>query len=710
MSRARQERKNSVISEHEHHNPIGDDGSSAGTPTVAGLRPESVTHIIWRNKWIVLVTTVAALGLAFVYLSNVTPTYTSTSSLYVEQKGPKIITETADGLMTQSKNYLNTQAELLKSTPILAAVLETPGIKQMRAFAAIGSPIMYLKGALKTSVGPKDDIISVSFSSPYPDESAEIVNAVVNCYVVYHETSKREASAEVLKIIREQKDKRDEELRQKLQAMTDFRKENEALVFQSQQHSLVIGQFQELARALREAKLATIESRAYYESAKEVVSNPIELKQFVEMQRGSGKNISTDIERASLESRLEQLELRLSDYLGHVKPGHPTVIALEGKIASVRAQIAELDAGFAKAQLALAEQEYLSAKEKEDQIAKSHEDLRQQAIELDEQLAQYTMLRSDWEQTKKLCDILHGRIEELDVTEDAGALNISILEVARASSVPSEPRKAVILAIGLMTGLTLGGCMALLRGCMDERLHSPEGISALFNTPLLGVIPWMPRRHGFLRRAQKMCKDSQSDAAEAFRAVRTAVLFGTPNGEKRTVLVTSPSHSDGKTTLVSNLAIAMAQAQQRTLILDADFRKPMQHSIFKIEPHGVGLTSVLAGVNTLAEAIRHTEIEGLELLPRGPDVPNPSEMLSGETFARVLDTLSKKYDRVIVDSPPVIPMTDAQILTAMCNVTLLVLRADKSTSKAGRQARDRLMTVGGRVLGTVLNSVSKRDR
>jgi len=220
----------------------------------------------------------------------------------------------------------------------------------------------------------------------------------------------------------------------------------------------------------------------------------------------------------------------------------------------------------------------------------------------------------------------------------------------------------------------------------------------------------MARRQGFVGRAQKVCKDSESDAAEAYRTVRTAVFFGAQNRKTRTVLVTSPSLADGKTTLVSNLAIAMAQAQQRTLILDADFRKPMQHNIFGIESGDMGLSSVLAGTKTLEEAIRSTEIEGLELLPCGPDVPNPSEMLSSETFAKVLDTLSNKYDRVIIDSPPVIRVTDAQILAAMCNVTLLVLRAGKSTRKSSQQARDRLLSVGARILGTVMNNVSKKNR
>jgi capsular exopolysaccharide synthesis family protein len=153
----------------------------------------------------------------------------------------------------------------------------------------------------------------------------------------------------------------------------------------------------------------------------------------------------------------------------------------------------------------------------------------------------------------------------------------------------------------------------------------------------------------------------------------------------------------------------MAQAGQRTLILDADFRRPMQHVIFETNHQDKGLSSVLAGTTTLEEAIQDTKIESLKMLPCGPDVPNPSEILNSETFARTLEQLSNKYDRIIIDSPPVIPVTDAQILAAICDVTLLVLRAEKSTRKISQRARDGLLSVGARILGIVVNDVPRKS-
>ena len=264
------------------------------------------------------------------------------------------------------------------------------------------------------------------------------------------------------------------------------------------------------------------------------------------------------------------------------------------------------------------------------------------------------------------------------------------------------------MAIALVLGLMLGGGLALLRDWMNQRLRSAEEISAVLGVPILGVVPSMSRRQSVAARGQKVHLDSNSRAAEAFRTIRTAVFFGAPKGEAKTILVTSPGAVDGKTTLVSNLAIAMAQAGQKTLILDADFRKPMQSNIFEVNGEK-GLASVLAGITTLEAAILPTRVKGLELLTCEREVANPSEMLNSETFAETLEHLSNKYDRVIIDSPPVMSVTDAQILAALCNITLLVLRAEKSTRKISQQARDGLLSVGARILGAVVNDVSRKS-
>ncbi|MHC4437820.1 MAG: Wzz/FepE/Etk N-terminal domain-containing protein, partial [Planctomycetota bacterium] len=160
-----------MINQNENRNTVGKSDSNMRRLSTVQIMPESLIRIIWRSRLIVLITTLAALIAVLVYLIKTAPIYTSTSRIYVEQSGPKIISETAEGIMTQSKNYLYTQAELLKSTPILAAVADTPGIKQMQTFVKVDNPVALMKNILDVRVGSKDDIISVSFKSPYPAEA-----------------------------------------------------------------------------------------------------------------------------------------------------------------------------------------------------------------------------------------------------------------------------------------------------------------------------------------------------------------------------------------------------------------------------------------------------------------------------------------------------------------------------------------------------------
>lgn len=698
-----------MINQRENYRPEEEDNSYGEILPGVGTVSESLVQIIWRSRWIVLLATVVVLAAAFVYLVKAAPIYTSTSRIYVEQRGPKVLIED-QGIMTQSKNYLYTQAELLKSTPILASALEKPGIKQMKIFDNVDNPVVFLKkNALQVSVGKKDDIISISSDSPEPVEAAQLINAVVDSYITYHATHKRSTALEVLKILQKQSVERNKELMDKLTAMLNFKKANEGLALESRTGNIILQRLERLSETLTQAQLATIDAKSTYETTRAMVDDPANLKEFVEANISGYEYRSVADEKARLGTELDRLELQLANVKGQHKltTDHPVVRELDNKIARIKKQIADFYEEFARPQLSMAHQQYLVAQEKEQQIREYLNEQREQALALNEQLVQYTLLQSDYEQTKRLCDLLEDRIKEINVTEDTGALNISILEVARPADKPSKPQKARIMAIAMVLGLMLGGGLALLRDWMDQRLRSAEEISALLGVPMLGVVPSMSRKLTIAARGQKVHLESTSSVAEAYRTIRTAIFFSVPKGKAKAVLVTSPGPGDGKTTLVSNLSIAMAQAGQRTLVLDADFRKPMQHKIFEIakEP---GLSSVIAGTQTLEKTIQHTSIPGLDILPCGPDVPNPSEMLNSNVFGDIMAELSLTYDRIVVDSPPVMPVTDACILAATCDVTLLVLRAEKSTRKTAQQARDGLLSVGAHLLGAVVNDVRRK--
>ncbi|MHC4123427.1 MAG: GumC family protein [Planctomycetota bacterium] len=687
-----------------------DEGSGDETAPEVQVRTSSLFEIMRRHFLIIFTLVILALVAALAYLYTATPIFTSTSKIYVEQAGPKIITE-LEGVMTRSKNYLYTQAGLLKSTPILSSALKNLDTEKMQTFHKIDVPIIdYLKKHLNIKVGEKDDIIGISFDSAQANEAVQVVNSVVDSYIACNSARKRSTDDEVLRILQKEKSRSDKEFTQKLKAMMDFEKNHEALAFENRNGNIILERLSLLSTAITKAELEALEVKTNYETIKSMVSDPVKLKQFVETERAKGINISGRGERYQLSSELNRLAIALADRVRQVNANHPSVKALQNKINHTKKQLAEIDKTFANSQLTVAEQRYLAAREREENIRNSFEEQRRQAIDLKKQVGQYALLKSDWEQAKKHNKILNERIKEVDVTEDVGALNISVLETAQPAYKPSKPQKARVVAIALVVGLILGFGIAFVLDWMDDRFRSSKEISTVLGVPVLGLVPrmsWKWRR-GFSRRGQKVLLRPSSSAAEAYRNIRTAMLFGASNGKAKTMLATSPSPGDGKTTFVSNLAIAMAQAGEKTLIIDANLRKPMQHKIFKMD-YKSEISGLLEGELTLDEVIHSTPIKNLDVLPARPEVANPSELLNSSAFAKVLKDLSIRYDRIVIDSPSVESLTDARILAALSDVTLLILRAGQSTRKVSLQACDRLLTVGGHLYGTVVTHASKNN-
>ncbi len=670
----------------------------------SALAQDSLFEVTWRNRWIVLLCIVLALTAGFIYVMNATPIFTSTSRVYVEQTGPRII-EDVQGFMTQSKNYLYTQAELMKSTPIISAALEEPGIRRMASFADIDNPLAYLKKQLNVSVGKKDDIISLAFDSPYPAEAAMLINTVVDSYITYQSARKKTTATEILKILQREKQKADTELNAKRVTMLQFQKDNPALTFESRQGNIVIERLATLSESLTAAELRTVQTKSTYETVHSMLGNPARLRQYIQAQK-TGYYVPGAQEAERIKLQLNLVEQEIAEKTNQLTDDHPLVTSLTQKAQTLRTQITELEKSFAEAQVAVVQQDYLAAQENEKQIRIYFEGQRTQAMDLNEKLIEYVILKSDAERAENLIAILDDRIKEINVTEDTGVLNISILEVARPADDPSKPQKARILAMALVIGVMLGGGLALVRDRMDHCLRSADEISAILGVPVLGTVPRMTKIKTLSDCGMIVHKKAASPTAEAYRTIRTAVFFGVPDGNAKTMLVTSPDPSDGKSTLVSNMAIAMAQADQKTLVLDADLRKSVQHTIFStpVEP---GITSILAGRAAVADCIKPTDVMNLDVLPAGPDVANPSEMLNSAAFKSLLQELSQIYDRILIDSPPVMPVTDSRILSAMCDVTILVLRAEKTTRKGSQQARDGLLSVGANLLGAVVNDVAK---
>jgi capsular exopolysaccharide synthesis family protein len=240
---------------------------------------------------------------------------------------------------------------------------------------------------------------------------------------------------------------------------------------------------------------------------------------------------------------------------------------------------------------------------------------------------------------------------------------------------------------------------------MDDRFRNVAEMRSKTGLSLMGIVPKM----GGVSTAilgQQALLEPLSPMSESCRMIRTAIHFGAAKDRRRTLLITSPSSGEGKSTLASNLAITLAQTGRRVLLIDADLRLPMQHKIFGAI-NANGLSTLLQGGAPLDEAVEPTEVNGLELLPAGPVAHNPAEMLNSPVFTELLDTLYDRYDYVVIDSAPVVGLADSRIIAASCDATVLVLRAGVSTRRTTDLARGGLHSVGAQIAGIIVNDADE---
>jgi receptor protein-tyrosine kinase len=398
---------------------------------------------------------------------------------------------------------------------------------------------------------------------------------------------------------------------------------------------------------------------------------------------------------------------RLDEMLETLGKQHDLVKAAERQVRRTQEdlQAATHDTATSYTELLKQSQRIAEARVKELQTAMT--DASSSAVALYFKQAEYEQLKKEEERITRSLELLDSRIKEINVNEDVGSITVSVLEVGKPAFTPVRPVQSKILGMGLVGGLMAGMGLAMLRDLVDQRLRSADEITALLDLPIIGVIPHMHARGKGGQTARTVDSDPRSNVAEAYRTLRTAVYFGTKEGAAaKTILVTSPAPGDGKSTCSSNLALAFAQSGRRTLLIDADCRRPTQDRNYDL-PVGAGIADVLVGQVGLKDAIRKSGVDNLDLLVGGMLPPNPAELLDSQALLNLFGQVSEMYDQIVIDSPPIVPVTDARILAASCDAAIMVLRAERSTRRMAEHAREAMHSVGANLLGVVVNDVPR---
>jgi polysaccharide biosynthesis transport protein len=394
---------------------------------------------------------------------------------------------------------------------------------------------------------------------------------------------------------------------------------------------------------------------------------------------------------------------RMSELSKKYGRNHPQMVAIESELADLKKR----KAVEARRVVNSLKNEYKLALAREESLKNALAKQKTESLKLNKKAVQFGVLQRETESSKHMFDLLIKRFKETSLTEEMKTGNIRIIDKAEIPRSPVKPKKKRNLLLALIVGLSLGVGLAFFLEYLDNTIKLPEEIKEVLKIPYLGPVPaFSPDENQPSVSVDLVTIHSpKSTASEAYRGIRTGILFSSADTTPQVIMVTSAGPKEGKTVSSANLAVCMANAGSRTIIVDGDMRRPRIHKVFDMD-RTIGLSSILVGTGSPEDAIVASGIQGLDILPVGPLPPNPSEIIGSKKMEQFLNDLRKKYERIIIDSPPISAVTDAVALAQMVDTTLLVIRAGQTPRQLIQNGLEQLSAVNANVLGAILNAVS----
>jgi polysaccharide biosynthesis transport protein len=579
---------------------------------------------------------------------------------------------------------------------------------------------------LKVQNIPDTRMITITYLSPYPKRAADIANAFVREYVIFQ--SRSQSTADAQRWLSDQLSQLKDNVETSQNRLADFQQKSgiNSMVLGTigqgggggTTHVPVLDRLDTLNQELIAAESNRLAKETIYHLTQ--TQNPEVVSGLANSTPGNpGSEIA--VKGAGLELlqslRQQQSALRLSYAEMATKYGakNQRILETQNQLASLDKQISE----ELKKINARAHAEYLLARRNEVGIRKAFQVQEQEAGRLNGSAVKLQVLTQEAAASRQLYDALYGKLKEVNIQAGLRATNIGVADPALPPSSPTRPNPPLYLAIGLVAGLFAGLSSAFVREHLDDTLTTGVQLYSSGRLPMLGSIPSSP---ALLRlpssgvvdgrvspETSPLIADPRSPGAESYRALRTAITGAADSRRLRSMLVTSPLFGEGKTTVAYNTAVAFALVGKNVLLVDADMRRPRLHHLFSVRSKP-GLSDLLAGTAVLDQTIRnHLTVSSLSLLAAGSKTEMPAELLSSKQFDDLLKVLTQKYDLVIVDSPPILVVTDARVLSEKLDATLAVIRAGKTTRTVLTGLSTMLEFSGSRAVGLVLNAVDTKS-
>lgn len=676
-------------------------------------------HIVVKRIWLVALCFVISLAVTVVNLVRQVPVYRAGTSLLlshglplpesVKQKEPLVIGD-----------ILETQTRIVQSGMIIAKARE----KMNRPSDEVAQKLV------RIAVYPigRTAILSISVDALEPQFAADFANAMADAYLEFKAEERMETSQSTVISLTQQANRLREELKRAEDRVLAFKKENSVVAIQERgniaAHTLaalslraagyrterMILQAQQplLAQASDDIVLATLASP--YAQLNALAQPPIA------MMGGSSTGSAMMVSRGpealldrgviekptweTLKRRKAELEAKLVDLRERFRDTHPDVQAVLAEIKEVQRSL-DQEVQFALQQY-YAKLEALQVQEQA--VTRAEAEWQDEALDVQRKGEEFGNLMRDVERLRTLYDLVFSRLKEIDISIGIEPETIRLVERAGVPGAPITPRKMQSIFMAALIGLGIGLGLVFGLEYLDDSIRYPEEVARDLNVNFFGVIPaasWDPND---LRTHLLSNIDQKSGLAEAYRNVRSAMLFAAEGKNIRSLCITSAVPKEGKTTTSLNISVSLAQAGFRVLVVDGDLRRGELHKFFGMEG-GRGLADVLAGQAKPESVIQRTGLPNLDLVATGPFPPNPAELMLRGEFNSFLDYARRTYDRIIFDCPPVMAVSEASILASLVDGVIMVVWAGQTSRKLSQMSLQIIRQRGANVLGCVLNNL-----
>jgi capsular exopolysaccharide synthesis family protein len=552
-----------------------------------------------------------------------------------------------------------------------------------------------LRSRISTRVLPQTDIVEITIDGPDPLRVQHAANSIASVYADYAREAAQARAQKRSQFIAQSLDEQAASLKRSQDSLRDFQElhrtsnvtDEQTELFkqiyklQADRSELLLEQQVYLALVGRLAQTDTTDD----ELRKLVGTDAVEHNKSVADLYGSWFQLETTRQRLSLSRDDRNIDLQ----------------ALDSSIAST------------KRNLQLASRLYLqSLATRIESIDSSVADLRRSSEQFPPMAAEQARLTANVKTRETGYDNLLAQYQLARISEGGETGGVRIIDPAPVPYTPVSPQRKRAVLLAAIIGLLLGLLSAVVADRFDDSVQTPDEVRHRLHLPILGSIPRV-RDTLFGRSERQRFRlishvEPQSLIAEAFRSLRTNIAFARAHHDLRTIVLTSPGPGDGKSTVACNLATIFAQQGQRTLLIDADLRRAVVNETFDV-PRSPGLSDLLVGNARLAQVVKAVDVPNLFLLPSGQFPPNPSELLGSPAMRDVLEEANAGYDMIVIDSPPVLAVTDSSVISSVVDGTIVVVRVGKTARDAVRRGVAQLRVVNGRVLGAVLNDVDFRS-